>query len=1133
MAEEKRVVKQAAKGENIQQVAGNLIIKSSEDIQSTFEDAAKLINEGSAKVAEVLLERLWRLHNDKMTPRQKSNCWRLLGCSCDRQDKMNDAGKYFLKAKDYDPEWEKARVFEAVGYTCLGNRAKAYTLAENVLQEYSQNNLAWSVWIQTAPGNLSFSELESKVPEHLRSDTEVAVALAVRAATEGCLDIAEEYMAKAEKEAPDNPRVTEKLGELMVQRVVVNEPVFEQRGPSKTAQIILQHAVEFYSASLVKWQEEQATNSIIRVRSKRSWAYAALQQQDLATADITYAYELNPDNPSTAYSYAATIGRERLEDAIAVLRRVVGKDEKPGVEHLLAQMLRQRNQDSDLAKAIILLKSRLKDLENTADDFRVEYISLLLELERELSGKESAMETLKAISDEAINSRSRAILHAQILSKQDDKNDATKLVKEIFSDLDDNTPVEEGRCLANLMMTIGLYREALSLWKGITRTDCIGPDTLNMINCAKCCGAEKDILDLCVKLRESEVWDRNIFEYEIYLHQKYNDWRTCKQILQNYIQKPLNEEYLPYVRAHLSHVAAALKEIDLIETDISQLPSPNEVNPGFGCLIVQSLRIGGEPFKAADFAYELVRMNWKSLDAHLNMANFMLPMGSKPLELDHPTVVVPGTAVQYEEMRAGIKKWHIIEDSKSGVLDISRNEYSVNHTYSEKMMNLKKGDSFLLRGGEIQERRATILEILSKYHYRITDCMDGLEDRFPDCGAVIKIDAYREDGQIDLDPIKRMADLGDKQANELLQLYKEQPLPIYFIAAKRGRDLSSTLEHLISQSTIEIHCRSGDRSETEAAIKGLEEADEIVLDEMTLATLVLCGVCDYLPKITKKLVVSEGTLLNIENWEVTRTDANNPGMSAGNVDGKLVLLPRSKETVEAIQGEIRGLTRFIRECCTVESGVALGLLDSSQRDLFVKTLGQACSETIALSRKERRVLWTDDFTSAALLIHSLGGARVWTQLVFEYLAGHGVIGASTVRELTLKLISFRYWFTSLNAETAIDAISKSNWDVNSPPLKQVLAHFGDKRVTLDANLILTICRLLKHCWNEDRLGLKASAVTVRILNELAKRGKAPVIVEALWIGIQRVFGLDVLTSQKIKRIFDDWLAGYGGGIIIP
>lgn len=1133
MTKSKRVIKQTAKGDHIQQVAGDLIIQSSEDIQSAFDDAAGLINKGKAETAQVLLERIWKHHSDTMRPDQKSNCRRLLGCALERQDKREEAGRCFLEAKDIDPTLEKAMAFEAVGYVCLGNPAKAYTIAESVLQKFSQNTVAWSVWIRNASDRLSFGDIQEKVPKHLQKDAEVVMALAVAAAVRGDYETAENLVAEVRKQLPESPRVIETLADMMFQHAAINEQVHHERKPSDKERSLLQQAIDLYTRALKKRQEEGSVSGIIRVRLRRAWTHAGLSEYKKSKADVEAAYEIGSDDPQVAYSYAAFIADENLDGAIEALTKVVGKDEKPGVEHLLAQMLHRRNRGQDQKDAIAFLKSRLKDLGSIPENSRWDYIDLLIQLERELSGIECAMETLKTLSTEVIGGRLQAILRSESLWHAGDKGNALRIAKDLYAELDEKTSFDDKRRVANLMQTVGLHREALSLWKGIVRSDCIGTDTYRMIDCARHSGADKEILELSAGLRDNRIWDKNIFEHEIYLRQKYNDWRNCKQILKHYVENPLDEEYLPYARVHLSHVAAALGEIDLIETDLSHLPSPCDVKPGMGRMIVQALRMGGEPFKAVNFAYELVRKNWHSLDVHLTMANFILPMGSKHLELDLPTVVGQGTAVQYEETRAGVKTWHIIEDSKSGVPEALRNEYSVDHPYSERMLGLKKGDTFLLRGGEIQERRATILGVISKYHYRITDCLDGLEDRFQDSTPVLKINAFREDGQIDLDPMKRLADNRHRQGEELLKFYRKQPLPVYFLASKMGRDLLTTLLHVISEEHTEVQCRLGHADEAERALQALEDVEEIVVDEMTLATLLTCSVSEHLIKIPKKLVVSEGTLFNIQNWEVMRVDPGNPGGSFGMIDGHLTLTSTSKEGVEEVQSKIKELIRFIQENCSVESGVALSDLESSNRSNLVEVVGQACTESMALACAGQRVFWTDDFASSALLAAEFGGRRVWTQCVFEHFSKQGFIDIAIVHQLTLKLVSFGYWFTSLNAESAIEAIAESEWDIERTPLKRVLGHFGDARVNLDANFMLMIGKLLKHCWTEDRLGMRASNVTVRLLNELAKRGNTPILVMSLWICLQRIFGPDVLTLQQIKKLLNNWLAGRGGGIVVP
>lgn len=1134
MADKKRVVKQTAKGDNVTQIAGDLNVIVTEDIQAAFEEAAQLINTGKAQTAQVLLERLWRCHNDTMRPRQKSNCRRLIGCALERQDKCEEAGRCFLEAKELDCTWEKARAFEAVGYLCLGNPEKAHGLAEAVVRDFSQNTIAWSIWIRTAPNAVSLGEIQAHVPAHLQKDAEICMAFAIAAMARGDYEKAEELAAATQKLLPHNPRVIERLADLAFARGAIKDQVAHGRMASDRERACLVRASELYTSALKEWLDEGSNSGIIRVRLARAWVYVALLEREKARGDVNAAYELAPDDPTVAYSYAAFVGDENIDAGIEALRKVVGKDDKPGVEHLLAQMLFKRNRDSDRNDAIGLLKSRIKDLCAIPESARCEYMNSLIEMEAALADVECALATIKDMQEGVLGDRVQAMLQSKALWLGEKREEALKIAKDMYDTLDRSVTFDEKRQLASLLQVIGMHREALCVWKNIVRTDCISADVYKMIDCAKHCGAENEVLQLAADLRQNRVWDKNIFEYEISLRQKYNDWSECKRILQDYITSPLDTEYLPYARALLSHVSAVLNEPSLIETDVSRLPLPQDIPVAMGRLVVQALRLVGEPVKAVEYAYELIRANYKEIDAHLAMTSFMIPMGPKQLLWDSPEVVSPGTAVQYKENRANTPVWHIIEDSNVGRPDESRNEHSVDHLYSQKMLGLKKGDSFLLRAGDIQERKAIILEIVSKYDFRIVDCMESFEKRFPDNPIIIKINAYREDGQIDLDPIRRLADVGEADGKEVLQLYKEHCLPIYSLAIRRGRDILTTLGGLIGLPDTEIHCRRGHPSEAQAAIRTLKDAKEIVLDEMSLATLVLCDAHKYLAKIPKTLIVSHGTLLAIEHWEVATIDPNNPGMIAGHIDGKLAFVPRSKEEIKNIQSKIRILTQFIRAHCVVESGVALSFFDTSQRDLFSKVLGEACAETIAISRVGRRVLWTDDLMCAALYTQGLGGARVWTQFVFEYLAKQGLVEASTVRELVLKLASFRYWFTSLNSEVAVDALVKSDWDSDSSPLKEVLNHFGDVRVTLDANLMLMIAKLLKYCWDHDRLGVRASGMTVRILNQLARRVDVgtPVLVEALWVWTQRVFSLDVCTARQIKAILENWLRGRGGGIII-
>lgn len=83
-----------------------------------------------------------------------------------------------------------------------------------------------------------------------------------------------------------------------------------------------------------------------------------------------------------------------------------------------------------------------------------------------------------------------------------------------------------------------------------------------MLECAYRCEDVEHVIVFGERLRANGLWERKVFELELSYREEYNDWKGCKQILQGFIESPLDETYLPYARAHLSHVAGALGEID-------------------------------------------------------------------------------------------------------------------------------------------------------------------------------------------------------------------------------------------------------------------------------------------------------------------------------------------------------------------------------------------------------------------------------------------------------------------------------------------------------------------------------------------------------------------------------------------
>jgi len=1117
----KKIVKQFAKGENIQQIAGDFVVKTAEDIQSIFEEAAELINNGEPRTAQVLLERLWKRHNDKMTKRQKSNCKRLIGCSLNNQDKPEDAGKSFIEARDYDPEWEKARTFEALGHLCLGNRSKAHELAEDALKDFSQNNIAWSVWIRTED-NLTFNEIIKKVPSHLNKDVEVATALAIKATNEQNYSVAQEYIQYALKELPGHPEISEKLARILLGRANINDIILYQRTPTQEEKSLLEKAVDLFSESADKFLKESKLEHAANVLMRRATAYKALSKNENAKDDLEQAYNMAKDNPGIVYLHSIELAQENLDEAIDHLKEIINTSEKCDVEFVLAQMLKQRNAGTDLNDTIKILENKVKDLENMTYDFRADYFGLLFQIKAEIEDFGHIKQDFNDIVSNIIDGTSKSILWAETLWFCREIQLAIQKAKQCREALDEDSSIHDKRRLAILMQNLGLHKEALHIWKSIVTPQYIGQDTYNLLECAKRCEDAKFVIKFSQQLSSNGIWDRRIFELELHYHELFNDDQGAIALLQEYLKNPREESYTPYVRARLSLVGIRIDQYDLIEKDPSQLPKVTEVDVRTGTLVVNVLRYGGNHQEALDFAYDLVRLNWNDAEAHITMMAALSPIGPKMI-VKQTESVVPGSAVKYKEDDTGVFQWHIIENSSVGTPTQSRNEYDIEHPISRAMLNKKSGDTFFLRKDSLQDRTATIQEIHSKYVYRYSDCFENFESSFPNNNAIRKFIAIDKTGKLDISPMQKLAERDANYVKQLEEVYSTQPFPIYSMALKKGRSIVETMNYVATSPSLKLRCCFGNDQEESKAEKWMSNAKEIVLDSSAIVTLLFTSSYEHITKLPCTFIVSQGTLRAFRQVESLHAD---PKSMAGSysVDGLRVINP--EDVIKAREKLIK-IINYIENNCKIIDGLVVAELEKERRDRLINIFGRDCLEAILISAQSDRILWTDDLATAALAQNEFGCYRIWTQFFFNHLLEKKVLENNIFQNITILLMQMGYYYTKPNIDTFIEALRNSNNDLDQAPAFQVFNWFSDPNVKAQGQFYIA-AGVVKKAWQEINVDELSQNITIRILERLVQRPKGYFAIEAFRDVIPQVFGLDVINAQKAQDTIDGWLRGTQG-----
>jgi hypothetical protein len=136
-------------------------------------------------------------------------------------------------------------------------------------------------------------------------------------------------------------------------------------------------------------------------------------------------------------------------------------------------------------------------------------------------------------------------------------------------------------------------------------------------------------------------------------------------------------------------------------------------------------------------------------------------------------------------------------------------------------------------------------------------------------------------------------------------------------------------------------------------------------------------------------------------------------------------------------------------------------------------------------------------------------------------------------EVTVKLMHMRYYYTKPNIGSMLKAVEMTGGDVDKGPLSQALRWFGDSNAKIEGIHYIG-AMFIKSLWQSRYLESINQAITIRILDLLAKIPKGQNVIKSWLNNINNIFGIDVINAVKVKRVIESWLnGGQGSRIIIP
>lgn len=1077
---------------------------SSDAHDADIDEAKQHITKHDYQLARLLLNRLRTRAWDRLTARQRYRIVVNTGAALIGEGDLTAGGRLLIEGATYQPDDPSAMAFGAFGHELLDNRSEAYRLAGVALAQASTSAKAAAVRVRTAPDEVTFGELQRTLPPEA-IDAEAAVALALRALKEQLFSSAEDFATKATRDMADWPVGWFTLGHVYLSRETEKLRRPHPNVPADPAH--LQRAEGFFTASIDRARTYKPGHPIqVDALLSRSRARTLLTLRAGATSDIQEAYRLDPSNPYVLEAYATHLSDEgKFDEAIALLRHATSLADQPRHRFLLGIYLSKTGRAPDRKEAADIFSILAQDADFP---FKIDAAAYALRAATDATDWDLAAalieRTSKYLTPIVIITLRGLLAHAQ-----DDEALAREFARSARDLISNGTEVNEIRHVANLLSTVGLHGDALPLWQRLFVPSIDTSDASNLMASAGRIGRHDVIMDVCRSLRESGFASRDVLENEITLRERY-DPPNAVGLIQEYLKTLPGDRMM---RLRLSLLGRRLGRHELVSISEDDIPAVNAISPEAVPFVVRLLQDGNAADRALTYAYRALRRHFDRPETHEAFAAVMGPFRPQRPSIPEPTEVGPGTAVCFVEEGDPSNQWFVIEDDIDCYSSLG--EIRSDAPLARALVGRKTGARVVIASSPVQDRVATIREIVDKHVYRYRDVLDKSQLRFSSAA----VQAFRsEDANEQILKIKALADERYRHAASIIDLFRAHPISVHSVARALGRSETATQCDLATQH--DICLRIGDRPADDIAVafSNLNAGAQLVIDPTAVGTLSLLKAEHLLDALDSSILmpiaVSDDLVQGIA--EVSDTAASISVIP----EGHSLHTPDHDEKKNRAAHAQR--LEAVRAHSTIVGCPSIAGLDPDLRNETEQIAGRAGTEAIVTSSAEQRVLWTDDAITATVAKARFGVRSLSTELVGRYLAESGLISRRDYWGLCAKLVACQYVPTPVSSDILIEAARLAQWNADHFPAAGVLDLIENDAFDSDAVVVIASSAVGGLFVALD-LTITLEAFMIRMLDRIGHRSDGDNCVQRIMQQLPFVFGLNVLGLTQAKGIVSGWL----------
>lgn len=1088
--------------------------------QAELDHSRELLNRNEPKQALVYLEklkgRIW--YNSK--PIVKFRLLTNIGASHLRLGDESSAARFFLEAVQYNPEDEKAILNSALAHLLQGTIQEARLGASRVLSMNPGNGMAYVILLQTYENEgIEFEDLVRKVPEGNRSLGDVAHALGRIARKKGNLEEASKWFEiSVKQDDATTSDVKGILGELLVEQCLKERDAIFSNQVSDLSRERLSRAIQLLSEAWGSVRHTDLRDLRHGWLAQRSVAKKMIGDVAGAIADMDAALELSPSN-QVYLRHRAIYAYEKEDSVTAVnfLRRIPDSQRAPEVTYLLAAFLGSQGKR---AEAIRIARELAES--NPLPPLDEDATQLLIKLYIDENDIQEAKNTVAAMRAQDPTNVLTLVVAAQLSRSESDVDGALSYLSEAQKYVTDQTPFRHVQGLADELYELDQFTDAAQLYKKIADIGLNSPLTRQLLRCYYRSGETGPALEICRGLREKYGPLKDIAEMESVAYEEIGDLANAHKVTEEYLVNFPGDAGMTLRKAVIDFRSGNTEELDCLLAD----GIDHSGLPLVPCIqLAQLHNIRGNDRTAIDIMYETRRRLFNESEAHLKYVGLFLNRSHKEETWLDTEKAAVDSAVCIEDSSGG-KEWYIIDDREDA--DIGRKEITASHPLAKEMLGKKVGDQIVLKESQISRETGTIVELQSKYVYAFQDSLSNFETRFPNASGLIGVRMQPSEGEHltkdDLQPVLNVVSKHHENVLKAVQLYKEGRVTVGAIASALNRDILSVLYGITSNPDVGLRCCFGNEIERADASNLLKvKKPKLIVDIISLWTIYKLEVGVSIVDAFGKLGIAQSTIDYLHDRIHEMKGLQSGGfltMWKDEGSGGFVRNETNEGEVCDSLKEIETLLQWTRDNCIVLPCHSALLMNRTEKERLDKLFGRCFIDTVLIANEPAHSLFSDDERLRSFAKTMLNVDGVWTQVVLAHCVDHGFLEKARFDAATVKLASAHYVYTSVNAETLVEAARQSDWKVEYPFSTVVGILSRQSGDTQSALRVAT--EFLFGLWIQPILPYQRDNITLVLLDSIT-RGRERISVLSLFAEYVKIrFAVFPLAEMQVLATIEAW-----------